>query len=533
MLGYSSEVPQSDIDIWLSTLGFQPGRHPFLYTNADDERDLIPRSFVDVDGYEVIKSSQTIIVFAPKGGGKSALRVVLANQAAPISPEKENLAVECVDFDLLLYRQSEAPSLKVIDHLLWLLHAGIKSLLDALCPNQKVSIDVRTSINNIQAERAGKMTPPSRSRFAYFIRKFHPALLSAESLYDRFYWLDPTFKPNWDGFIDNWQNKCLNKLLQNTPLQSNASARLLADLNDFPEVPDNLLISVKEQMQTYVGLVKAAGFTAVHFLIDRLDETQETSSNPQIQADILEPLLTQLTLLETPGTAFKFFLSKETRDSLLDRPKIRRDRLTDHAVTIIWTRKQLKALLDARLTTYSDGQIQELSQLCRKIKIKVSSNEEPWLDEWIEEEMLQQAQGSPRRMLMSGQLLFQAHLNRLGPVGLLEKEDWETGKSMLIQKLLAPLKIFQDSSVIFLGQREVKLTTQEHLFILQLALSGGRCDRDTLAEQVWGQIGGISDDPLHKIVNRIRKKLNDDAKNPIYLITERGKGYLLKHFILT
>lgn len=530
MLVNPPQTPQSEIDTWLAALGFSPGRHPFQYTNADDERDLIPRSFVDVEGYEQIKGSKTIIVFAPKGGGKSALRLVLANQAAPLSPEKEILAVECTDFDLLLQKQHEAQPLTIIEYLYWLLRAGLKSLFDALFPVQRSTFTEIAVTKDIQSKRAESLLPPARFRLARCLRQYHPTLLGAETLYERFNWLDPAFKPDWEKFIDYFHRKELHELLQTTPLHTNVSARLLASLNDYMIAADDSKVTPKEQMQEFVNLVQAAGFTAVHFLVDRLDETSTTASKPQMQADILEPLLAHLVLLETPGTAFKFFLSKEARDVLLERPTIRRDRLTDQALTITWSRERLKALLDARLNTYSDGEVQELLQLCREIKVKDSNSQDFWLGEWIEMEMLQQAQGSPRLLLKAGQFLFQAHLDQFGPRGLLEKEDWDVGKKALVKNSPPLLKISRHSSIVIVGNREVKLSSQEHQFLLILATANGLCDRDILAKKIWGS--DINDDPIYKIVNRIRNKLRDNAKDPSYLITERGKGFRLIHYEL-
>ena len=68
--------PQSELEIWLKNLGFIRG-NPFATVEADRERELLPDFFVDVDGYEFIKADQTVIIFAPRGAGKSALRVVL------------------------------------------------------------------------------------------------------------------------------------------------------------------------------------------------------------------------------------------------------------------------------------------------------------------------------------------------------------------------------------------------------------------------------------------------------------------------
>ena len=58
----------------------------------------------------------------------------------------------------------------------------------------------------------------------------------------------------------------------------------------------------------------------------------------------------------------------------------------------------------------------------------------------------------------------------------------------------------------------------------------GYRDKEELAQIVWGDVGGvISDQAISRLVRRIREKIEVDAGAPVYLVTERGRGFRLEH----
>ena len=285
-------------------------------------------------------------------------------------------------------------------------------------------------------------------------------------------------------------------------------------------------------MSSFVPIAEAGGLTTTMFLIDRLDEHEETANSPEAQADILEPLLAELPLLEMPGIAFKFFLSKEARDILLTRGKTRRDRLTDAAVTVQWSSDRLKRLIDERLSVYSDGGVHDLTQLCSAVPIKTRSTSTPVrLGEWIEGELLRTAQGSPRRFLTAAQLLCRAHIRRAGAKGLIEKEDWEQARSELMQKMPPKLQVRIGSSLVCVGEREVTLTDKEQEIIQALIEGNGKCNREVLVEKVWRIKDGVEPDTVNQAISRLRERLGDDASNPIFLFSER-KTIWLENYVV-
>jgi len=77
----------------------------------------------------------------------------------------------------------------------------------------------------------------------------------------------------------------------------------------------------------------------------------------------------------------------------------------------------------------------------------------------------------------------------------------------------------------------IELTSQEdRLLSFFLEHSEEVCQKDILIEAVWpGEAGieGVSDDRLAQLVTRLRKKIEPDPGQPLYIQTVRGRGYRL------
>ena len=97
-----SDYPTSQVETWLYERGFEKAS-PFATTVADQEKEYLAEElFMPVNEYDRIKGPETLIVFAPRGGGKSALRVRLAAISSPQNEKADVLAVCCTDLEPLL-----------------------------------------------------------------------------------------------------------------------------------------------------------------------------------------------------------------------------------------------------------------------------------------------------------------------------------------------------------------------------------------------------------------------------------------------
>lgn len=523
---------QTALESWLKSLGFSRG-DPFAYIEADQERILLPEFFVDVDSYEQIKEDKSIIVFAPKGGGKSALRVVLASLSAPKQLKSTKISIEFTDFDLLISKQQNGQVITIDDYINLLLRSGSKALWEFI---GGVILSIGTDRHYICRERAKTISMPVRTRLSNTIRTYHPGLLAPDRLFECFQSLHPSNKLDWHLFNQAAYNRCLNTNFLTALPDVDPIINLLADINDMEPITADAFVTPTEKLAEFSRLCQQLGLQAVHFLIDRLDENIQMVDNPHAQVAILEPLLAHLPILELPNIAFKFFLTRRTRDLLINRPTIRRDRLTDRSITVKWGVTRLKKLLCQRLEVYSEEAVHDLSGLfvASSLSPIATGSEQQDFDvgHIIESEMLQLAQGSPRRLLLAVQLLFRTHVQRIGPKGLLEREDWIEAKKELLQRDPPLLRLTHTAPVAWLGAYEKRLTTREHAILLALVDQGGLCSRDDLIKKAWDADQGVSNQAVDQAVSRLREKLGDNSDTPIYLITERGKGFILRNYEL-
>lgn len=526
---------EAPLDRWLKERGFVRG-NPFAIVEADRERALLPRSFIEVPGYDHIKSPHTVIVFAPRGGGKSALRVVLASYAAPIAPEESTLAVEYTNFDSLLTNLASDKPLQISDHVQLLLRFAAQALLDALIgrpASDHLVADVADA-HAVRAARALLITPVQRARLAHFLHTYHRGLLSPIELAERLHHLRPDLpSAPWLEFVQAVQDYRLRQAIAQGPLDTHPVAQLLADLNDFVASGQSSEATPTEGVRQFVALAHDIGFTQVTFLIDRVDESNLTANSPETQAALLEPLLAHLPILETPGASFKFFLSREARDAIWQRPTIRRDRLQDYeAVDIAWTPDKLTEMLTLRLRVYSQDRdggepyVHDLTEICQNVEVGVK----------IESAVTQLAAGSPRRLLLLCQKLCEIHTTTHGPKGLLTLEDWEKTHRTedAIQSAVQPggsLRLNLTRGIVTCGRRSLGLTGQQLIILRALVnAGGGPCSQSDLTQSVPDWDDYTSNNAIDKAMSKLRKVFNDVSPDSTHLVTQRGVGYRLINY---
>lgn len=88
-----------------------------------------------------------------------------------------------------------------------------------------------------------------------------------------------------------------------------------------------------------------------------------------------------------------------------------------------------------------------------------------------------------------------------------------------------PFRIDAAHRRVWIGDREITLTTREYELMLYLARNPGRVvSRDEILREVWRWgFGDASTVTVH--VRRLREKIESDPRNPVYLQTEWGAGY--------
>ena len=74
------------------------------------------------------------------------------------------------------------------------------------------------------------------------------------------------------------------------------------------------------------------------------------------------------------------------------------------------------------------------------------------------------------------------------------------------------------------GETAIRLTDREREMLRVLAATPG----ETVARtELAGNGGSVSERAVDVQINRLRRKIEHDPANPVYLQTVRGKGYIL------
>lgn len=93
---------------------------------------------------------------------------------------------------------------------------------------------------------------------------------------------------------------------------------------------------------------------------------------------------------------------------------------------------------------------------------------------------------------------------------------------------LGELTIDYGQHLVFVHGREVTLTPTEYRLLAYLAQNAGRIvTQDMLLEHVWGSEYTGESHMLQVNINRLRRKIEEDASHPRYLQTKVGIGYML------
>ncbi len=78
------------------------------------------------------------------------------------------------------------------------------------------------------------------------------------------------------------------------------------------------------------------------------------------------------------------------------------------------------------------------------------------------------------------------------------------------------------------GTKEVTLTAKEYLVLLLFARNVGKViSVDDLIESFWGHPSSFNNHVVYITLSRLRKKIEDESKNPVHILTIKGIGYVM------
>ncbi len=313
-----------EVSFW-SRLGFKA--NPFQYTNADQEDELHkyfvpPQYFPSVWGDP--QKPQSCVVFAPRGGGKSAQRRMIENQ----SIGSKVLALQYTRFEF-------RPGMRISDidieyHLKNIIRICLIGFLMQTYENK-----IGHMVFNATEKRQVK------DLCNFYLHDMNTEAVSAAVNAI----MSPAEKAKKLFYENSWVIGPIIQIL----------AKTYIGIDLFPltlQADDTSIRNVsKTHLENILLLIKKLGYDSVYVLIDKVDETSLTSNNAQASFDLIAPMLKDLELLQMGNIAFKFFLWDEITPSFIKYA--RPDRIT--AFNMTWLEADLKNMMTRRLCAYSNN----------------------------------------------------------------------------------------------------------------------------------------------------------------------------------
>ena len=322
-----------DINEYINSLGFKI--NPFQHTNADKEIDYLDKYFISPDYFEDVwgdpNNPVSNIVYAPRGAGKTAQRIMIEKRAAKF----ENvLTITYANHDLSQFRKIGDISLSY--HYTYLNRLLLLSFFSKL--SEMDSFDYASTFNF------------SERQFLYKLCRIYlfdtPASFPKQAI--------SSLKTVEDRLVDIWKNfkEPIAKIIK----EISKSKGVEIDLSGI-EIDKKLELSHKDNFFNTLIYLKKIAIDSIYFLVDKVDEQELTGNDPKASYQLISPLIKDLELLETPGICFKFFLwdALKIHCAVDARP----DRVFSYELK--WTFNQLQEMLNKRVKAYSENKHSDFS----------------------------------------------------------------------------------------------------------------------------------------------------------------------------
>jgi len=297
--------------------------NPFQYTNADEE-DELQNYFIPPPYFESVwgdpSRPSSCVVFAPRGGGKSAQRRMIELR----SLDSRVLAVQYSRFEF-----EKGKGLEAID-----LDYHLRNI-NRICLIALLMLIYEKNITNSVYSGTERMHIQELCRFYLFDLNSDRIIGAVNSIMTIFDKGKEFFKRNlWaiNTIIDSIFKKVgLSPAGQNSPSSQKFS------------VPS------KNHLDIILSLIKKLGIESTYILVDKVDETQLTGNDAKASFDLVATLIRDLDLLQMKNIGFKFFLW----DALYPfyEKMARPDRVSQFRLD--WAFDDLDKMIKLRLRAYS------------------------------------------------------------------------------------------------------------------------------------------------------------------------------------
>jgi len=318
--------------------------NPFASTNADKEPRLASY-FVSPPYFSSVKGDpadpQSNVIFAPRGAGKTAQKVMLEEFA---EAEYSNPVFSITYDHFRSFNKGRLSSIGIDWHLTQIIQrllAGVVAL--------------------IEEGHGANLTTTQKKTLAYCFRRFLGTLTEADAT--KVFASVKSHKEKIGDFVAKNKNAIVGILAALASKWGISPPDI--DLVDR-ELRDESLTDIFRRL---LEIIVSFGFSSVYILVDRVDEVNELANDADAGSRFISPLVTNLHLLETDNVAFKFFLWDRMEDFVL-AAGFRPDRIPVYRLN--WSPAELEDMLSRRLAAYSDGRVTNLNELAQEdVKLDV------------------------------------------------------------------------------------------------------------------------------------------------------------------
>jgi|GEM_PF-4089466 len=393
----------ADADTWLQSFGFKPGLSPFDEVVAEREKDL-GHYFIEFPYFYEIRKPKTTFLYLDRGAGKSANCLMLKKECDnSLRGEISNLAIMHTDF----YNLIDKADVTQADH--------VESILRQAVPRL---YEIATS-DHERAKLVKELLPNDQDDFVWFLLRYSNCLSESTlkkqiaRISEQEGWSEEQTKNiiikvaglatrtlGQVAKIDSSVN-AITALLE-TKAQKASADVTIATQNRYP--------SPLETARRFGEIAQNLNIQYIYILIDRVDEFTNITDFTKA-ANMLEPLVQAIPLLEMDPFAFKFFLPTGVRADLSWH--YREDRFPP--ITYIWQTKDLRDLLERRLEFCCDpNEVPNENERRSFTRLFAPDARTGITQADMVEELITFANGSPRTLIRLAKKIFEEHL-RLPP----------------------------------------------------------------------------------------------------------------------
>jgi hypothetical protein len=440
-----------------------------------EEEPWLDSVYVPPDAIDMYTGARSMIVFGRNGSGRTALRLEIARRAALMAGQ--NI--------LFVHWLPEAPG-----------EALTGNQLAKYAMRQLIGCWIETLFVNLaqQPQRMGQLPVHLRAGLSFLFQEYLPI--------DPLFYLLSRSHELPDAGVEEMQ-------------------RLLA-------IQATRLLRPEATTQTILNLIAAmlqqAGYTATWVMVDGLEKWQR---GLRVQnRDMLGAMLDTLNYFDRKDIVFKVFALDEFVGLYRSLGGLDRYRL--YPYTLDWTEEQLLRMVDQHIARLVPGIEVHLTGLC----------EDRTLLDWLHINAGQ----NPRWWLLLSRPFFAAFLKAnlaSGSHGPLSADECQK----IATENPPALHIHYDTREVLLGERAAKLTPSSLNVLRYLYQNSQRvCKRE---EIYYLGVCGLSSIPergephwetedgwtgrLDTILWRLRKEIEPNPSNPVYLDTIRGQGLMLRN----